>query len=103
MQNLKIHITGNIYRVGFRYFIKQMAERFGVFGLVQYSKDKSILIEASGKEYSLDQFLIFCRLGCQGSKVEKISISENQIQYNNSFEIEFEDYEKNQTPTSEKE
>jgi len=65
--------------------------------------DYSIHLAASGEEYSLDQCLIFWRLGCLGTKVEKISISENQIQHKNSFEIEFEDYEKNQTPTAKKE
>jgi len=64
-----------------------MAERLGIFGLVKYSPDHSVFIEASGNEKTLDQFIGFCRLGCIGSQVENISLSEAIFPQNQTFEI----------------
>ena len=87
MQNLYIQITGKVHKVGFRYFIKQMAEKYSISGIVKYSSDKSLLVEASGKEKSLNKFISFCRLGCIGSEVENISISEMPSTWRQTFEI----------------
>jgi len=64
-----------------------MAERLEISGSVKYSPDQSVVIEASGGEKSLDQFISFCRLGCIGSQVENISLSEAIFPQNHSFEI----------------
>jgi len=87
MKNLQIHITGKVHKVGFRYFVKQMAERLEISGSVKYSPDHSILINASGNDKSLDKFISFCRLGCIGSDVKNISLSEAIFPQNQSFEI----------------
>jgi len=64
-----------------------MAERLEISGSVKYSPDHSILINASGNDKSLDKFISFCRLGCIGSDVKNISLSEAIFPQNQSFEI----------------
>ena len=93
MKNIKIEITGKVYKTGFRYFVKQMAEKLSVAGTVKYSANRSIVIEASGNDNSLDQFIGNCRLGSLGSEVESVLVTENSLQYQNSFTIQFENNE----------
>jgi len=87
MKNLHIIISGKVHKVGFKYFVKQIAENLGVSGSVKYSPDHSVFIEASGNGKSLDKFIGFCRLGCIGSEVKNISLSEAIFPQNQSFEI----------------
>ena len=91
MQNITIQISGKVYKVGFRYFIKQMAEKLDVAGCVKYSPDHKVIVEASGSKVDLDQLIGYCRLGCFGSDVENISVSENNNPHKNSFDIQFND------------
>ncbi|MCD4737201.1 MAG: acylphosphatase [Bacteroidales bacterium] len=87
MNNLKIHISGKVYKVGFRYYVKQLAERNSITGTVQYADNHSILIKASGNEKALDIFISYCRLGCFGSQVNNISITESSGFNHRFFEI----------------
>ena len=87
MKNIKIQISGKVYKVGFRYFVKQMAEKLGVAGTVKYSPDHKVIIEASGSDMALNQLIGFCRLGCLGAEVENISVTENNNQHQHSFNI----------------
>ena len=91
MQNIKIQISGKVYKVGFRYFIKQMAEKFGVAGTVKYSPDHKVIVEASGSNIALNQLIVYCRLGCFGAEVENISIVETNNLHQHSFNIQFDD------------
>lgn len=95
MQSIKIEITGKVYKVGFRYFIKQMAERLGVSGTVKYSDDHTIIIEASGRDTALNRLIGYCRLGCLGADVKNISVTECSTRYEHSFIIQFEDIVEN--------
>ena len=87
MKNVVIKIEGKVFEVGFRYYVKQMAENFDILGTVRYNKDQSIEIEASGQENSLDKFISYCRLGSLGSEVRQISISDSIPKTHSSFEI----------------
>ncbi len=64
-----------------------MAENLGVSGSVKYSHDHSVFIEVSGNEKSLDKFIGYCRLGCIGSEVENISLSEAIFPPRQTFKI----------------
>jgi len=87
MKNLHILISGKVYKTGFRYFVKQMAENLGITGSVKYSPNHSVLIQASGTDTALNKLIGFCRLGCIGSLVENVSISEMLFTQSQTFEI----------------
>ena len=87
MKNIQIIIVGKVYKTGFRYFVKQMSERNGITGTVQYTDDHSVKIEARGYEDALNRFINYCRLGCLGSEVNNVSISESPEFPYRSFEI----------------
>ena len=88
MKNIQIYISGTVYQVGFRYFVKQIANNYHIEGRVRYTGDRSIYIEAQGKPEDLYVFLNYCKLGCLESNVKDISITESQLQEYQSFEIQ---------------
>ncbi|MEA3445423.1 MAG: acylphosphatase, partial [Bacteroidota bacterium] len=87
MKSLSIHITGKVYKVGFRYYAKQMAERCGICGSVRYSDQQTVIIEAMGNDDELNKFIGRCRIGCYGSAVKEITIAEKEFPVSTSFEI----------------
>ena len=87
MKNLRITISGKVYKTGLRYYAKQMAEGLGITGSVAYTPNHAVQIEASGTEPALTSFIEFCRLGCIGSQVHEISIVEFAGTPFPSFEI----------------
>ena len=90
MQNIKITITGKVYKVGFRYFVKQIGLNLNLCGIVKYSSDHRIIIEVSGNENAINQLVAYCRLGSPGAQVEQLIVSESKIQHKDSFTIQFE-------------
>ena len=87
MKNLRIHISGKVYKVGFRYFVKQQAIRAGITGTVCYLDNNTLIIEASGNDEALNKFINFCRIGTIGSQIESITISNSPVTVFRSFEI----------------
>ena len=87
MKNLQITITGNIYHVGFRYFIKQTAFRYGVMGFVKYQNKTSLIIEAEGEPKALNRLIELCRIGSYGSIIKKIDVSETPLKDYQTFEV----------------
>ena len=87
MRSLNITITGKVTKVGFRYFIKQRADKFNITGSVRYSIPNSIIVKACGNPDELDEFLKYCRLGTAFSEVEGVNITEAGPKQYESFEI----------------
>ena len=87
MKTLEIHIRGNVYKTGIRYFLKQAAFQTGIKGLVKYTEDHSLLVIAEGPGASLDSFLGFCRLGYIDSEITDVDVREVDPQNFNTFEI----------------
>lgn len=87
MENLQIILTGKVYKVGLCYFIKQMANHYGIIGTVRYQEDVTVAIDATGEKEKMDRFLSCCRLGCLGSDVKNVSIKKREPIIHKSFEI----------------
>ena len=87
MKNLRIHISGKVYKVGFRYYLKQMAFVNHISGYVKYDSNHSLLLEAQGNEKNLDKFVKYCMLGCINSNVQEVSLKDLPEKYYSTFEI----------------
>ena len=87
MKNVQIIITGKVYKTGFRYFVKQMADVNKITGFVKYDENNSISIEAEGEEDNLKQFMKFCSQGCASSEIADVNIEPGELHNYNSFEI----------------
>ena len=87
MNNMQIHIKGKVYKVGFRYYLKQMASVNHILGYVKYAADHSLLLEAQGNEDDIDKFVKYCMLGCINSNVQEISLKDLTENDYSNFEI----------------
>ena len=87
MKNLRINISGKVYKVGFRYYLKQMASVTHIMGYVKYDADHSLLVEAQGEERDIDTFVKYCKLGCINSNVQEISLKDLPEKDYSTFEI----------------
>lgn len=76
MKTLQIIITGKVFKTGYRFFIKQLAEKYSIHGFVSYFENNKVLIEATGENNNLDKFITLSRIGCPGSVIENFQISE---------------------------
>lgn len=85
-----IHITGAVFKTGFRYYLKAKALSLGITGRVYYENKTSVGITASGMEEGLKSFVECCSLGNRFFRIDRIEVTEILPQEFSSFEVEDE-------------
>ena len=65
-------VVGRVQGVGFRWFVREQARRWGVRGWVRNRPDGSVEIAASGTEENLDGLLAAVRRGPDGAAVDGV-------------------------------
>ncbi|HUZ93211.1 MAG TPA: acylphosphatase [Candidatus Paceibacterota bacterium] len=84
-----LRISGVVQGVGFRFFARDAAVKFGLTGFVRNEPDGSVATEAEGDEADLERFLAWCRKGPPFAKVEKIDFKfSDRIRNYEDFAIE---------------
>jgi acylphosphatase len=85
----KIHITGRVQGVGYRWSAVNEAEKLGIKGFVKNQYDGSVYIEAEGNKEQLDTYVEWCREGPRTGHVKSVSvISCPPVNYD-EFRVEF--------------
>jgi acylphosphatase len=59
----KIHVSGFVQGVGFRWSTVREARKRGITGYVKNLPDRSVFIEAEGSEEQLKAFIEWCKEG----------------------------------------
>ena len=65
-------VVGKVQGVGFRWFVREQARRWGVRGWVRNRPDGSVEIAASGADESLEGLLAAVRRGPEGAAVADV-------------------------------
>ena len=65
-------VVGKVQGVGFRWFVREQARRWGVRGWVRNHPDGSVEIAASGEPESLTGLLAAVRRGPEGALVDEV-------------------------------
>jgi acylphosphatase len=73
-------IHGRVQGVGFRYYVKQNADYFGISGFVKNQLNGNVYIEAEGEPEQLELFLNICKQGPSHAWVEKVDIQYCPVQ-----------------------
>jgi acylphosphatase len=73
----RIHITGMVQGVGFRWSAAREAWRRGITGYVKNMADGSVYIEAEGDREQLASFAAWCRKGHGIGYVDNADVSES--------------------------
>jgi acylphosphatase len=84
----KIHISGSVYKTGFRYYLKEQAALNGITGRVYYENDASVSVTASGTEECLKRFLECCSPANRLFRIERVEVAKIPVQEFSSFEVE---------------
>ncbi len=87
MKAFEIRIEGIVQGVGFRYFTKRVAERYGIKGFVRNEEDGSVFIHAEGEEENLKKFLAEVSRGPSAAVVTDIHVKEVPPQNFRDFAI----------------
>jgi acylphosphatase len=83
-------VRGMVQGVGFRFFVRQLASRFGVNGWVKNLPDGSVEVYAEGEENVLSPFIESVEAGPRFGRVT--GVQKEQVAPSNShtgFNIEF--------------
>ena len=72
MSELHVRVYGRVQGVGFRWFVREKARRWGLTGWVRNQPDGSVEVAASGLPENLEGLLRDIRKGPPGSRVDDV-------------------------------
>ena len=75
---LHILVSGRVQGVGFREFVRRIAERFGVRGYAKNLVSGDVEIVAEGSKLALDEFLILLEKGPPAGRVDGVQIDKRE-------------------------
>lgn len=73
---VEICISGKVQGVFFRDGAKEKADELGLTGWVRNEDDGSLRIVAEGNDAALEKFVLWCKEGNEGARVERLDVSE---------------------------
>ena len=79
----KIRVTGNIQRVGYRYFVQNWAEDFGLGGWVKNKSDGSVIMQLEGRKDNVEKLLTELKEGTEKVVIENIKV--DWLSFENKF------------------
>lgn len=84
----EIVISGRVHGVGFRWFVKRIANQLGITGFVRNTEDGKVEICAQGKnKEKMEEFTNLCKKGPNFAYVENVTIDDVECEEFSSFEI----------------
>jgi acylphosphatase len=86
-RSVGIFVYGRVQGVGFRYFVKQTAQKYSITGKVQNERDGGVYISAEGESANLDLFIESCRKGPIRAVIIKFNVVESTPLDYPSFDI----------------
>ncbi len=76
LKRVSIGVFGRVQGVGFRYFVRERAESYGLSGWVRNRSDGSVEIEAQGHGSDVERFISEIRRGPSMGYVEDLHIKQ---------------------------
>jgi len=73
MPSLRLHITGRVQGVGFRFAMREQAARRGVRGWVRNRRDGSVEAVAQGEAGAVEALVAWARNGPPGAHVTQLT------------------------------
>jgi acylphosphatase len=72
MTGLHVVVSGRVQGVGFRWFVREKARRWGLTGWVRNRPDGTVEVAAIGRDENLEGLLRDIRVGPPGSRVDDV-------------------------------
>ena len=74
MTRLHLTVTGRVQGVGYRWFVRQLAEKLGVSGWVRNREDGSVEAEAEGSPGALDELVARLKTDNPAARVDSVAL-----------------------------
>lgn len=87
MKTVHILISGKVQGVFFRETARKIAEGLNIKGWIKNTKDEKVEAVITGEKEAIDDFVNWCRVGPERSKVKDIIISEREKSNFEKFEV----------------
>ncbi len=85
MKTRQIRVQGRVQGVGFRYALRDAAQRLGVSGWVRNCSDGSVEALLQGEPRAVEALLDWARRGPRGAHVEAFAETEAKPQFDRSY------------------
>ena len=82
-------ISGKVQGVFFRKSARDMARELGITGYAMNMPDGNVYIEAEGEQNKLDEFMVWCKKGPAGARVDKLESTRGEEINFDKFEIRY--------------
>ena len=89
MKRFHIFIYGHVIGVFFREGIKELALKLKIKGWVRNTLDGKVEAVFEGDERDIEKMVEFCNKGSLRSKVDKVEIKEEDVQFEKDFNIKW--------------
>ena len=73
-ERLIAEVIGHVQGVGFRYYVRQMARRYGLVGFVRNDAEGTVTVTAEGSRARLDAFVETLHQGPDMADVEEVDV-----------------------------
>jgi acylphosphatase len=89
MPQLRLHVSGVVQGVGYRYFIQDLAQELNLTGYAQNRPDGSVEVIAEGDKDKLELLLVAAKKGPRSGQVENVETEWSEADRKwYSFEVE---------------
>ena len=85
MKTRQIRVTGRVQGIGFRYALRDEAQRLGVAGWVRNCTDGSVEALLQGEAHAVDALMRWARRGPRAARVEALAESPPEREFDRSY------------------
>ncbi len=87
-KHIDILIIGNLKNAAIAFLTTKAASQFNIKGIVGYTVDKNIFIEAEGVKSQLEKFSEWCNQEKIGAEIKEVVINNGEMKNYKTFEME---------------
>jgi acylphosphatase len=86
---VRVHVTGRVQGVAYRWEAQREAERLGLTGWIRNEPDGSVAGHLEGTQEAVDAMVAWCRRGPPSARVRDVAVTAAHPSGAGSFEIRF--------------
>ncbi len=87
LTRLRFVVAGRVQGIGYRWFVRENAEKLGVVGWARNREDGTVEVEAQGADDALEAFVGALKTGHPLARVDRLTSETIAVQGDKTFEI----------------
>ena len=80
-----MRITGIVQGVNYRQAARREADALGIAGFARNEPDGSVTVDAEGDAEVLERFIVWCRQGPAGARVDRVDVRDAPLEGRDGF------------------